>query len=576
MSQTQTPQLDPQIVTLAKSIRQVESGGNFQAKGASGEYGAYQWEPDTWAANSKAAGIDVPLEQATSAQQNEVAYKTLASWKSQHPDWNIGNFASAWNAGEGAPNAYLDNNTGTNSKGVSYNTPAYAKKVAETYQQFKGQSQGQIQASQDQQGGVSSLATEAGAPGSFLGDVGNTLSSAYQGVGKAVQQGFGGQINPASAVLQGAGAVASGVGGLINDVATHLPVVGGAVQGAENMLGQGIGAAAQTAPGQAVVGAVNQFSQAHPELAGDIGAAGNIAGLASSLIGGGEAGIAVKEGLESAAAKGLLGDTIKAASDRAAFNEALDVVSPKATAGVLKKGIKSGRGVLQGGVESIAPDQQTINAAKAAAGIVKKGNTAVENANAVRGAISDTATGLKKELGSMEITPIVSQEELLQLRTQAMQEIGANPTMVGNAEESAKRIFTKFQSLLPQTSDVTALDVLNARQKLDSWIQSLKGSNIFDPATENAMSIALRSIRQGANKLIADKAPGVAVKEALAKQSSLYDALDNIAAKGTKEIGTTRLGRFATRHPVLKTVSKGLVRGALIGTGMKAAADLIP
>lgn len=142
--------LDPQLVNLAKSIRQVESGGNFQASGKSGEYGAYQWMPDTWAAKSAAAGVNVPLQQATPEQQNEVAYKTLASWKQQHPDWNVGNFASAWNAGEGDPNAYQENRVGTNTQGVSYNTPAYAEKVANAYQQIKGQTQGQSEASQGQ------------------------------------------------------------------------------------------------------------------------------------------------------------------------------------------------------------------------------------------------------------------------------------------------------------------------------------------------------------------------------------------------------------------------------------------
>jgi hypothetical protein len=139
MPPTQAPSngLDPQIVNLAQAIRQVESNNNPTAVGKSGEYGAYQFEPATWAAKSAAAGVNVPLQQSTLQQQNEVAYKTLASWKQQHPDWNIGNFASAWNAGEGAPNAYQENHVGTNSMGVSYDTPGYAKKVADAYHAIK-------------------------------------------------------------------------------------------------------------------------------------------------------------------------------------------------------------------------------------------------------------------------------------------------------------------------------------------------------------------------------------------------------------------------------------------------------
>lgn len=132
--------LDPQIVNLAKAIRQTESQGNFQAKGASGEYGGYQFLPATWNATAPKYGINVPLNQATPAQQNEVAYKQLAEWKQQNPSWNVGNFASAWNAGPGKPNAYLEGHTGTNSQGVAYDTPGYAAKVAQAYQQIKGQS----------------------------------------------------------------------------------------------------------------------------------------------------------------------------------------------------------------------------------------------------------------------------------------------------------------------------------------------------------------------------------------------------------------------------------------------------
>ncbi len=131
-------QLDPQVVNLAKAIRQTESGGDFNIKGKSGEHGAYQFMPDTWKEYSREAGVNVPLEQATPEQQNEVAYKKIKQWKDK--GLNVGQIASSWNAGPGKPNAYLEGNSGVNSKGVSYDTPAYAKSVAEQYHQYKGQS----------------------------------------------------------------------------------------------------------------------------------------------------------------------------------------------------------------------------------------------------------------------------------------------------------------------------------------------------------------------------------------------------------------------------------------------------
>lgn len=132
-TQTQQNTLDPQTVQLAQSIRQVESGGNYQAKGASGEQGAYQFMPGTWSSESKQAGIDAPLDQATPEQQNQVAYTEIKKLKDQ--GMNVGQIASIWNSGN--PDAYKTQTPGTNAEGVDYDTPAYVQKVAQTYQTIK-------------------------------------------------------------------------------------------------------------------------------------------------------------------------------------------------------------------------------------------------------------------------------------------------------------------------------------------------------------------------------------------------------------------------------------------------------
>ncbi len=73
-NQPQPQGLDEGAVNLARAIRQSESGGDFTAKGKSGEYGAYQFKDSTWNAEAPKYGIKVPLEQATPEQQNAVAY----------------------------------------------------------------------------------------------------------------------------------------------------------------------------------------------------------------------------------------------------------------------------------------------------------------------------------------------------------------------------------------------------------------------------------------------------------------------------------------------------------------------
>lgn len=128
--------LDKDVVNLTKAIRQVESGGKFDARSKDGSYGAYQFIKPTWDATAKKYGVNAEWEKATPQQQNEVAYKQIKEWKDK--GYNVGQIASMWNAGAGRPNAYKEGLSGTNKDGVAYNVSKYAEKVATNYQKIKG------------------------------------------------------------------------------------------------------------------------------------------------------------------------------------------------------------------------------------------------------------------------------------------------------------------------------------------------------------------------------------------------------------------------------------------------------
>lgn len=125
--------LDPSVVALAKATRDVESQGNYNAKGKSGEHGAYQWMPGNFENDAKKYGLD-PLD-FSPVNQDKVAYQSmLADKKSGLTPEQI---ASKWNSGD--PNAYTKPHTGTNAQGVSYDTPGYVKKVVDNYTNYKDQ-----------------------------------------------------------------------------------------------------------------------------------------------------------------------------------------------------------------------------------------------------------------------------------------------------------------------------------------------------------------------------------------------------------------------------------------------------
>lgn len=292
--------LDPQSVALAQAIRQTESNNNPTAQGKSGEYGAYQWEPATWNAMSASAGVNVPLRQSTLQQQNQVAYTQIKAWKDA--GYNVGQIASMWNAGSGAPNAYLNDNVGTNAEGVSYNTPAYAEKVATLYQQFKNSPQGQTDPSQGEglgqeiAGGAEDLAKGAAnlvlGPAESLGthlgqlaaggtaDIENAVgdSSGAQAIQQKLQQPVstltGGQVQP----LQGGLGGAEQIGG--DALQTGLLAAGPEVGAADGVLGR----LASNAALGAGFGAGNAMSNAGS--ASDIGTGALTGGLVGGAVGG--------------------------------------------------------------------------------------------------------------------------------------------------------------------------------------------------------------------------------------------------------------------------------------------------
>lgn len=121
---------------IANSIRIIESGGNYDAQGASGESGAYQYMPRTWKSYSteyaKANNLgNGPLEMTPENQDAVTKYK-IQQWLDEGltPE----QIASKWNSG--SPDWV--GKVGTNKSGVSYDVPGYVKKFINNLQSSTG------------------------------------------------------------------------------------------------------------------------------------------------------------------------------------------------------------------------------------------------------------------------------------------------------------------------------------------------------------------------------------------------------------------------------------------------------
>lgn len=174
----QTQPMDQGAVNLAKAIRQTESDGDFNAKGKSGESGAYQWTPDTWKSQAQNVLGDSNA-QMTPANQNAVAYGTIKQWKDN--GLNAAQIAAKWNSGS---EIGWENKIGTNNYGAKYNVPQYVKSVTDAYQKIKNG--GQVNADPNNPSSVASTAntnsvqqpdnqTDPNAPKTFAGKALNFL-----------------------------------------------------------------------------------------------------------------------------------------------------------------------------------------------------------------------------------------------------------------------------------------------------------------------------------------------------------------------------------------------------------------
>lgn len=255
-----------------------------------------------------------------------------------------------------------------------------------------------------------------------------------------------------------------------------------------------------------------------------------------------------------------------------------DLITPELNATKTADAIKTGK-VVEGG---FMKDRDITNAvpffedtAKAVSEVpgISKSNTLLENANYIHDHIgtvaNDLVSSLKNSAKGMKVSELAQvPEKFNQYMKGVKATLKENPTLVGDAEKTATKILDKFESLVKEEGS-TPDAIISARKKLDNWMSAQKGDNVFDPKTEGAVSVALRAIRQGGNDFVASLSKDVAVKDMLAKQTNLYNAIENIAPKAAKE-GASGFKRWIKAHPKLVGTAK-ILGGAAVGGGTAGA-----
>lgn len=224
-------------------------------------------------------------------------------------------------------------------------------------------------------------------------------------------------------------------------------------------------------------------------------------------------------------------NSIKAAKE----NFARSLVSPKESPAVkldqTMRTTEVGTGPFKRSV--VAPMKREVQMAQAVSDLPLDPNgTFQKNLNIIKESNIAEADGLKTslEMNNFHYSPDELRANLNKVKT----ELKNNPVLVGDSAKIATKLIEELDRRV-QASPKDGASLLQLRKDFDSWVETQKGSGVFDPVKENAFSAALRPIRRSINDFLEAKAPNAGVKASLAKQSALFDAMDNIAPKAALE-----------------------------------------
>lgn len=230
------------------------------------------------------------------------------------------------------------------------------------------------------------------------------------------------------------------------------------------------------------------------------------------------------------------------------------------------------KGIL--GTKTVQPTPREISMYSTVAEIpnVNPKNTFQSNYNATREYNINLAKQLESDISNNNF--LIPRKETISRLNKAASTLEESPVIVGDAQKTAQRLIEGAKKFINE-SDGTALGILEARKKYDSWVKSQK-PKAFDANTENAFTIANKEVRSTLNDLLIEKAPNVNVKGSLQKQSMLYDALDILQEKAASE-GKNKITRTLNRvGQTIGTKNKGvqtLVSLGLLG-GLGTAATM--
>lgn len=294
--------------------------------------------------------------------------------------------------------------------------------------------------------------------------------------------------------------------------------------------GQGI---AKIPGAKEVASEVSKLSEKYPELSKDLEDIVNIATFGSGKAV--EAPINKVVGsttkkvgtiLETSGKKGILAETDKFVRE---------LVRPAQTSAVKEAQVarttEKGWGIFKR--SEIAPTAKELaseNAVKTIPGVAKN-KTLQQNYNIIAKANEKEAEALVKKVAKNDFQVPFGESTLRLERASA--NLMESPLITGDAEKTAQKLIAGANKII-KANEETGSGLLKARKEYDIWVKSQK-PKVFDAKSEGAFTLANREIRSAMNDLLEERAPTLGIKKSLQKQSSLFNAMENITPKAAQE-----------------------------------------
>ena len=317
------------------------------------------------------------------------------------------------------------------------------------------------------------------------------------------------------------------------------PIVNKVKEAFTSAVGTDIAQAGIRAAGQGIE-AYQAWANENPEAAKNINAAANIALVALPVKGKPKVSAIkapVKAGRLVRGAKALEAGIVK---KRASFVD--DLIKPLATKKVREAEIKrSVEGVGAFGARRVTPNTIEAQIAGTVTNLkgVKNSNTLLQNLNEVQKGLTQEANDLSTLLKGSKVK--IPRLKTNQTMGSVLTKLQNETLLVGDAVKTGEKVLDRAMIILKSNPNTPA-GILKSRKQLDAWVKK-QSTRAFDPATENALSVSLREVRQAMNGIIGESVPNIAVKSSLKAQSNLFRAIDNIAPKAAKE-AETAIGRL--------------------------------